>query len=256
METPYDRLRIIVDDERLEVLRSATVMVLGLGGVGSSCVEGLARGGIGHLVLIDRDKVMPSNINRQIVATHSALGRMKCDVMRDRVLDINPDCEVTSLPEFIEKDRVAEQLDPLPEPDYVVDAIDTISQKLAIAQWCSDRGYPEICSSGAANKLDPTRFAFADISDTRSDPICRVMRKECRKRGIDHLEVLYTDEPPMRVPIPEGTPRRPDGRPADRGSVLGTVSYMPPVMGLMIAGRVIRALTGLENRQGLSRGDG
>lgn len=247
-ETPTDRLRIILGEEGLARLTASTVMVLGLGGVGSNCVEALARGGVGSLVLVDRDVVGPSNINRQAVAWQSTVGRPKTEVMSEMVADINPHCHVTCLHAFIERERVAEQLGALPRPDYVVDAIDTVAQKLAIAAWCQQEGLREVSAMGGANKLDPTRFSFADVSRTRVDPLCKVMRKECRKRGIRHLEVLYSDEPPLTVEPITG-PRDHSTRPADKGSILGTMSYIPPVMGQMIAGRVLCLLAGIENPQ-------
>lgn len=247
-ERPFDRLQIILGAEGLARLRSANVMVLGLGGVGSNCAEALARGGVGHLVLVDRDVVGPSNVNRQAVAWRSTMGQPKCDVMRRLVADINPDCEVTTLHAFLDKDRLAQQLDALPRPDYVVDAIDTVAQKLRIAQWCQERGYREISSMGGANKLDPTRLRVSDVSRTKADPLCKVMRKECRKRGIRHLQVVWSDEVPLRVEPITG-PRDHSTRPADKGTILGTMSYIPPVMGQIAAGRVICDLAGLHNPQ-------
>lgn len=247
-ETAFDRLQIILGTEGLERLASATVMVLGLGGVGSNCVEALARGGVGSLVLVDRDVVGPSNINRQAVAWQSTLGRAKSDVMRQMVADINPACNVTAVHVFLQKDTIAQQLDALPQPDYVVDAIDTVAQKLRIAAWCQERGYREISSMGGANKLDPTRLHVSDISKTKVDPLCKVMRKECRKRGIRRLTVVWSDEVPLAVEPITG-PRDHSSRPADKGSILGTMSYIPPVMGQVIAGRVICDLAGLKNPQ-------
>ncbi len=242
----FDRAMLLLGEDGLERLKNACVHVLGLGGVGSNCAIALARAGVGHLVLVDRDCVSPTNINRQAVALHSTLGRVKAEVMREMVLDINPDCDVTAVHAFIARDRAAEQLDALPRPDWVVDAIDTIAQKLSIVQWCQDRGYRLTCSGGAANKLDPTRFRFADISKTCADPVARVLRKECRKRGIKHLEMLFSDEVPIEPDLPEDAELDETGRP-DRSLLLGTMSYMPAVMGQMIAGRVICGLTGVEN---------
>lgn len=244
METASDRLRLILGDEGLERLRAARVMVLGLGGVGSSCAEALARGGVGSLVLVDRDVVAPSNINRQALAFESTVGRAKTEVMAAMVADINPSCEVTTLQAFIEKDRVAEQLGALPRPDYVVDAIDTVSQKLAIAAWCETEGLPEVSAMGGANKLDPTRLKFAKLNQTSIDPLARIMRKECRKRGIRGPMALYSDEQPREAQgkwdvIDE------HGFVREGASILGTMSYFPPIMGQMLAGYVIRELTGL-----------
>ena len=244
METATDRLRLILGEEGLGKLQDATVMVLGLGGVGSSCAEALARGGVGHLVLVDRDVVTPSNINRQALAFQSTVGRPKAEVMAAMVADINPACEVTAVQAFIDKDRIAEQLGALPRPGYVVDAIDTISQKLRIAAWCQDEGLPLVSAMGGANKLDPTRLRFSRIEKTSIDPIARVMRKECRKRGIKGLMVLWSDEQPREV---EGKRERigEDGFVLEGESILGTMSYFPPIMGQMLASKVIRDVVGL-----------
>lgn len=244
METASDRLRLILGDTGLERLASARVMVLGLGGVGSSCAEALARGGVGHLVLLDRDVVTPSNINRQALAFQSTVGRPKAEVMRDMVRDINPGCDVHAEQAFIEKNRIAEQLGALPRPDYVVDAIDTISQKLRIAEWCQHEGLPLVSSMGGANKLDPTRLRFSTIEKTQIDPIARIMRKECRKRGIKGLTVLWSDEQPHE---PNGKRDAIDERGFVREgeSILGTMSYFPPIMGQMLASKVIRDLVGM-----------
>lgn len=247
METAHDRSRLILGDEGLERLASACVMVIGLGGVGSSCAEALARGGIGRLVLIDRDVVAPSNINRQALAFHSTIGRPKAEVMAQMALDINPACEVTPVREFIDKDRVPEQMGALPRPDYVVDAIDTIAQKLAIAAWCQDEGLPVVSAMGGANKLDPTRLRFSRIEKTQIDPIARVMRKECRKRGITGLTVLWSDEQPLEV-LGKRDRIGEDGFVLEGESILGTMSYLPPIMGQMLASKVIRDVVGLGQR--------
>jgi tRNA A37 threonylcarbamoyladenosine dehydratase len=244
-ETPLDRLRLVMGDEALARLQAARVMVLGIGGVGSNCVEALARGGVGELVLIDRDTVAPSNINRQAVAYHSTVGEPKTDVMARIVADINPACRVTALTQFLSKENLVETVSSLPRPDYVVDAIDTVSQKLIVAKWCQDEGIRLLSSMGGANKLNPERLRFSTIERTSCDPLCRVMRKECRKRGIRHLQVLYSSEVPLPV-----TPRdrvADGGRRPEKGITLGTMSYMPPIMGQMIAGRVICELAQLRN---------
>ena len=244
METAVDRLKLILGEERLEVLCNSRVMVLGLGGVGSSCAEALARGGVGSLVLVDRDVVTPSNINRQALAFHSTLGKPKATVMSEMVTDINPTCETLAVQAYIDKERVSEQLGALPRPDYVVDAIDTISQKLAIAAWCQAQGIPEVSAMGGANKLDPTRLRFSRIEKTSVDPLARIMRKECRKRGIRNLMVLYSDEQPREA---EGKWDVIDehGFVREGASILGTMSFFPPIMGQMLAGYVIRDLAGL-----------
>ncbi len=244
-ETAMDRLRLVLGDERLKTLSDSCVYVLGLGGVGSSCAEALARGGVGKLVLVDRDVVTPSNINRQALAFHSTLGQHKADVMSRMVHDINPTAKVWSASMFLEKERIAEQLASFPRPDYVVDAIDTISQKLAIALWCQETQIPLLSSMGGANKLDPTRLRFSRIERTNVDSLARIMRKECRKRGIKNLQVLYSDEPSKPTQTPSG--EHDGGRPT-KGETLGTMSYYPPIMGQMLASKVIRDLCGLGDR--------
>jgi tRNA threonylcarbamoyladenosine dehydratase len=239
-ETTKDRLRLILGERGLERLDEATVMVIGLGGVGSNCVEALARGGVGHFVLLDRDVVAPSNVNRQAIAFTSTVGKVKADVMAAMVADINPEAEVTAVHAFLEKDRIAEQLGALPHPDYVVDAIDTVAQKLRLAEWCQEQGIREISAMGGGNKLDPTRLKFAAIEDTVNCPLARIMRKECRRRGIHGLQVLYSDEQPVRMEAIS------DEQWMESGSLLGTMSYFPPIMGQMIASRVIRDLLGWD----------
>lgn len=238
METATDRLRLVIGDEGLERLAAARVAVIGLGGVGSSCVEALARGGVGQLVLLDRDVVAPSNINRQALAFSSTLGRPKAEVMRAMVLDINPEADVTAITAFLDKDALPQQMDELGRLDYVVDAIDTVAQKLRLAAWCQERGIPELSAMGGANKLDPCRLRFAAIEDTVNCPLARIMRKECRRRGIRGLQVLFSDEEPIRME------RISDEQWMSEGSLLGTMSYLPPIMGQMLASRVIRDLLG------------
>lgn len=231
------RLRLLIGEDGLDALSRSTVLVLGLGGVGSSCAEALARGGIGSLVLLDRDIVEESNINRQAIAFVSTLGRVKAEVMQEMVADINPDCHTVARQVFLTPHQIAAQLDDLPRPDYVIDCIDTISQKLAVAQWCAQRGLPLLASLGAANKLDPCKLEFADVYETRHCPMSRVMRKECRRRGIESLEVLCSSELPVRID---------DGEGRSKATTLGSMSYMPPIMGQMLAGMVIRRLAGLS----------
>lgn len=210
-------------------------MVLGLGGVGSACAEALARGGVGSLILLDRDVVEESNINRQALAFLSTVGRVKADVMGEMVADINPDCTTITQQVFLTPENLAATLDAHPRPDYVLDCIDTVSQKLAIAQWCAEREVPLLSSMGAANKLDPTQLEFASIERTHSCPLSRVIRRECRSRGIAGLEVLSPRELPVAVNSGGGW---------SKSETLGSMSYMPPVMGQMLAGLVIRRLTG------------
>lgn len=237
----FTRLRLLLGEGGLRRLESATVLVLGLGGVGSSCAEALARGGIGSLELLDRDVVEASNINRQALAFTSTIGRVKADVMAAMVAEINPDCATTARQVFLTVENLNATLDAFERPDYVVDCIDTVSQKLAIARWCADRGVRLVSSLGAANKLDPTQLAFADVQRTQTCPLSRVMRKECRRQGIEGLEVLFSREPPAVVQPVAGA-----GDSRAKAATLGSMSYMPPIMGQMLAGLVIRRLAGLE----------
>ena len=230
------RLHLVLGDAGLAALDAATVMVLGLGGVGSACAEALARGGVGRLIILDGDTVAESNINRQAVAYLSTLGRPKTEVMGELIADINPDCTVLAQQEFLTVDGAAATLDGFPRPDYVIDCIDTISQKLAVAQWCAERELRLLASMGAANKLDPCRLSFAEVQETRHCPLCRVIRRECRVRGIQGLEVLFSDETPVKVAATGWT----------KAESLGSMSYMPPIMGKMLAGTAIRRLSGLE----------
>lgn len=232
------RLRLLLKDEGLDKLRDSTVMVLGLGGVGSACAEALARGGVGNLIVLDRDVVEASNINRQAVAYVSTIGKVKADIMRDKIADINPDCTVHAQQVFLRKEDVGATLEQFPRPDYVIDCIDTVSQKLAIAQWCAENGIHLLSSMGAANRLDPLQLQFANIRQTSNCPMAKVVRTECRKRRIKGIEVLFSTELPFQVEkIGEGR---------TKGETLGSMSYMPPIMGQMLAGKAIRRLAGME----------
>lgn len=246
------RLRPIFTDEGLARIQGSRVLVIGLGGVGSSCVEALARACVGELFLVDRDTVDPSNLNRQALAFESTVGRVKADVMREMIHDINPGCRVECRQHYVTKENLPEVLAwagaevdeegrvvGRGELDYVVDAIDTITQKLELARLTWGANIPEVSSMGAANKLNPEKFALADISKTHGCRMARTIRKECARRGVRHLEVLYSPEEPVRPSAVAGS--------SHSGlSNLGTASYMPPIMGQMVAGRVIRALIGYE----------
>lgn len=243
IDTRFERSALLLGTEGLRRLADATVMVIGLGGVGSSCAEALARSGIGHLILVDRDVVELSNVNRQAIAFTSTLGKPKTEAMAQMVADINPACTVETLHAFIEPPTVASQLGVLPRPDYVIDAIDTIAQKLALAAWCQSEGLPLVAAMGGANKLDPTMLRFSDISRTRGCSMSRVIRRECRRRGIRHLEVLYSEE--VDIDLASHKTATPGNRPPE-GTTLGTMSYFPPIMGQMLASLVIRRLAGLQ----------
>lgn len=233
----HARLKLILREEGLEKLFGATVLVLGLGGVGSACAEALARGGVGRLVILDCDVIEESNINRQALAFSSTLGRRKPEVMAEMIHEINPDCQVTVRDIKLMPDNVSDVLSALPRPDYVLDCIDTISQKLAVAQWCAERGIYLLSAMGAANKLDPSHLRVAQIRRTQNCPMAKVIRHEALVRGIRGIEVLYSAEEPVRVANPGAR---------TKGETLGSISYMPPIMGQMMAGVAIRRLAGLE----------
>lgn len=235
MEHEFSRTELLIGAEGVERLREACVMVLGVGGVGSHCIEALARGGIGRLILADHDKVSLTNINRQSIALHSTIGRYKTRVMAERIADISPRTEVVTHEVFV----LPENLDQIftERPDYIIDAVDTVTAKLAAAEKAAVCKIPIISSMGTGNKLHAELFEIADISETSVCPLCRVMRKELKARGIEHLKVLYSKEKPVKVPVLEQEDGR---RPAP-----GSISFVPPVAGLLIAGEVIREIAGL-----------
>lgn len=232
------RLRRILGEEALQALDDSRVAVFGLGGVGSSCVEALVRGGIGAFILIDKDVIEPSNLNRQCIAFTSTIGRRKVDVMEEMVLQIDPSAEVTSLDAFVREDNLAELMEALPRPDYLVDAFDTLTAKIALARYAQETGIPFVSAMGSANKTDPTRLVFADLFDTRICPLCREMRKIARGRNVEGFTVLYSDEKPVDVRAQQGAER-------SEKTELGTLSFFPPIMGQMIAGYVIKDLADL-----------
>lgn len=234
---PFSRTRLLLGDSSMEKLKNSCVALFGLGGVGGYVAEALARSGIGALELIDHDTISLTNINRQLLATHTTVGKSKAQVARERVLDINPQCEVIARELFFGPDTQG-QFD-FSKYDYVVDAIDTVTGKLALVQAAQAAGVPVISCMGTGNKLDPTKFQIADISKTSVCPLARIMRKECAKRGIRHLKVLFSTEEPL--------PSCPDGLsdeelPQGRRSLPGSVAFVPSVAGLIIAGQVIQDL--------------
>lgn len=221
--------------DAVEKLRSVHVMVLGIGGVGSYCAEALGRAGIGTITLVDNDTVGLTNLNRQLCALHSTLGKFKSDVMAERLRDINPNAQFRSLP-LLYTEENKEEFFSL-QPDYIVDAIDLVSCKLSLIQTAKERHIPIISAMGTGNKADPTRFKICDISKTTGCPLARVMRKELRSRGIQSHTVLFSDEPPI-TPVPLETP------PPGRRSIPASLSWVPSCAGLMLAGYVVRDLIG------------
>ena len=244
MSDPLIRTRLLIGDAPLSRLSAARIAVFGVGGVGGFCVEALARAGVGTLHLYDDDTVSESNLNRQIVALHSTLGRPKAEVMADRVRDINPACQVEAIRMFYLPQN-AEQVD-LSQYDYVVDCIDTVAAKLELVSRCISLQVKIISAMGSGNKLDPTAFTVTDISKTQGCPLARVMRKELRKRGIQHLKVVYSTElprsplQPMEAELPAGSDTRP-GTTARRDTP-GSISFVPAAAGLVVASAVLRDL--------------
>ena len=236
----FSRTELLLGAEAMEKLKRARVAVFGIGGVGGYAVEALARCGIGALDLIDKDTVSLTNINRQIIATDAAVGRPKAEVARDRVREISPETLVRVYDVFYTPETAG--LFDFSEYDYVVDAIDTVKGKLELAARAKEAGVPIISSMGAGNKLDPTAFRVADISKTKVCPLARIMRKELKKRGIYSLKVVYSEEPPMEPAAPEG--EEPE---AGRRSIPGSVSFVPSVAGLIIAGEVVKDLASVRN---------
>ena len=220
----------------MERLSQAKVAVFGVGGVGSYCVEALARAGIGTLILFDSDRIAVSNINRQLIALHSTVGMLKTEVAARRIADINPDCHVIQYPVFFLPENAA-QYD-LSGCSYIVDAVDTVAAKLSIIQLAMEKDIPVISCMGAGNKLDPTRFEVADISHTSVCPLARVMRRELKKRGIEHCKVVYSQEPALSPAVTDE--QLPDG--PSRRAIPGSVSFVPSAAGLILAGEVIKDL--------------
>ena len=229
-------------------LNRASVAVFGIGGVGSYAAEALARAGIGRLLLVDPDCVARSNINRQLIALHSTIGRNKAEVMRERILDINPEADVLAMPVFYDA-QSADQF-PLAECDYIVDAIDTVSSKLLLIERAAALSIPIVSSMGAGNKLDGSQFKVADIYKTKVCPLAKVMRRELKKRGVRKLKVVYSEEVPTR-PIEDMSiscrthcicPPGAAHKCTERRDIPGSVAFVPSVAGLIIAGEVVKDL--------------
>ncbi len=249
MQTQYSRSELLLGAESTAILAEKTVAVFGIGGVGSFVVEALARAGVGRFVIVDDDTVCLTNINRQAIALHSTIGMPKVAVARARIFDINPTAEVDARQCFFGKET-ADGFD-FAGYSYVVDCIDTVSSKILLAEKAFTCGFPLLSSMGTGNKLDPLKFEFADIYETSVCPLARVMRHELRKRKIPSLKVLYSREEP-RAPLagpscaegcvcPPGSARSCAGR----RQIPGSVSFVPPAAGIMIAGRVVKDLLGI-----------
>ncbi len=248
MTDEFSRTELLIGSQGLARLKNSSVLVFGVGGVGSHCIEALARSGVGCLSIVDPDRVSLSNINRQSIAFHSTIGQYKTHVMRDRILDINPSALVQTDETFI----LPENLDAFfskarQKPDYVIDAIDTVSAKLAIARYAYEHRVPLISSMGTGNKLHPELFEITDIEKTSVCPLCRVMRRELKRLGVLHLKVLYSREQPLKPLVPHGCE-------SQKRPVPASISFVPPAAGLLIAGEVIRSLAGVSDMRETSSG--
>lgn len=245
LQHSLSRTELLIGKDGLEKLRNSKVVVFGIGGVGSFTVEALARSGVGTLVLIDDDTVCLTNLNRQIHATYDTISKSKVEVMKERILSINKKCEVITHQVFVTADNIGNIV--TEDVDYVVDAIDTITAKLALAVYCQDKNIKIISSMGTGNKLDPTQFKVTDIYKTKVCPLAKVMRYELRKRGVKALKVVYSEEVPMKPNVENvvtcktgcvctgGTKKC-----SSKRQIPGSVSFVPPVAGMIIASVVIR----------------
>lgn len=228
----FSRTKLLLGSDAMEKLAAAKVAVFGIGGVGGYVVEALARSGVGEFDLVDSDTVSITNINRQIIATNKTLGLYKVDVMKERILDINPDAKVHTYKCFFMPDCESEFS--FEKYSYVVDAVDTVTAKIAIIIKAKECNVPVISSMGAGNKLDASQFKVADIYDTKVCPLAKVMRRELKKRGVKDLKVVYSEEMPLTSCDTTGKEKRP---------LPGSVAFVPSVAGLIIAGEVVKDLT-------------
>lgn len=232
MLNEFSRTELLLGSEGMQRLKNSKVIIFGVGGVGSYTVEALARSGIGSITIVDNDDIALTNINRQLPATHKTVGKLKAQVIAEHIKEINPSCQVNAIPLFY-SDETCEEID-LSEFDYVIDAIDTVSSKLLIAEKCSALNVKIISSMGAGNKLDPTKFEVSDIYKTSVCPLAKVMRRELKKRGISKLKVVFSKEE-ARKPLTSE-----DVEVSSKRQIAGSVAFVPSVVGLIIAGEVIK----------------
>lgn len=240
----FTRTKLLIGQEGLNKLKNSKVIVFGVGGVGSFCIEALARAGIGNLHIVDDDTVSITNINRQLVATHQTLGQDKVQIMKQRILDINPDANVTVSNIFYTQ-QTADLID-LSSFDYIIDAIDTIPAKILLVENAKKLNVPIICAMGAGNKLDPTKFQVTDIFKTSVCPIARQMRYQLKRKGIKKLKVVFSTELPIKVPPIEKDPNAVSSsqfRDTNAKKIVpGSISFVPPVSGFILAGEVVNDL--------------
>ncbi len=229
----FTRTELAIGSSAVEKLKTKKVVVLGVGGVGSFSVESLVRSSIGNLVLVDKDVVDVTNINRQIHANQNTIGLNKVDIMKDRILSINPNCNVTTYNVFIEKENIKDII--THDVDYVIDAIDTVTSKLDVVEYCNNNNIKLICSLGTGNKLDPTKFEVSDIYKTSVCPLAKVMRSELRKRGVKKQKVVFSKEQPRKVDYPDEFSEL-------RKKPPSSIAFVPPVAGMILTSVVVREL--------------
>ena len=255
MLNQFSRTQLLLGEDSMKKLSESRVAVFGVGGVGGYACEALVRSGVGHFDLIDDDKVCLTNLNRQIIATRKTVGKYKTDVMKERMLEINPDVDVTIHKCFFLPENADEF--PFSEYDYVIDAVDTVTAKLELVMKCKELNVPIISSMGAGNKLDASAFRVADIYKTRMCPLAKVMRRELKKRGVKKLKVVYSEEKPTR-PIEDMSiscrthcicPPGAAHKCTERRDIPGSVAFVPSVAGLIIAGEVVKDLTGVRSAE-------
>lgn len=246
MINQFSRTELLIGEEGIKKLQNAKVAVFGIGGVGSFVTEALVRAGIENFILVDNDIISVSNLNRQLIATNKTIGKYKVDVMEERILDINPNAKVEKYKEFYMPNSKVKILDE--SINYVIDAIDTITAKVELVVNCNKLNIPIISSMGTGNKLNPTMFEIADIYKTSVCPLAKVMRKELKAREIKELKVIYSKEEPIKVnnQMQEENSQENQGQ-NNKKNIPGSISFVPSVAGLIIAGEVIKDITGINN---------
>ncbi len=248
MLNQFNRTELLIGKEGIEILNKAKVAVFGIGGVGSFVIEGLARAGVGNFILVDNDKVDLTNLNRQIIATHKTIGKPKVEVAKERILDINPNAKIETRQEFFMPDS-KEILDN--SIDYIVDSVDTVTAKIEIVVRAKKLNIPIISSMGTGNKLNPTKFEVTDIYKTSVCPLAKVMRKELKERGIDRLKVVYSKEEPIKLNKKIDCNENDNSieiqeKCKGKNNVPGSISFVPSVAGLIIAGEVVKDIIGIK----------
>ncbi|MDS0527274.1 tRNA threonylcarbamoyladenosine dehydratase [Clostridium sp. SHJSY1] len=251
LQHSLSRTELLIGKDGLDKLKNSKVVVFGVGGVGSFTVEALTRAGVGELILIDDDTICLTNLNRQIHATYDTISKVKVEVMKERILSINKKCIVKTHQVFVNKENIPELIPD--DADYVVDAIDTVSAKIALVEYCNEKNIRIMSSMGTGNKFDPTQFKVADIYETKICPLAKVMRRELKKRGVENLKVVYSEEMPTKPKVEDvvtcktgcvctgGTKKC-----AAKRQIPGSISFVPPVAGMIIGGEVIKDIIGVN----------